>query len=138
LKRFKARTMGHTLVMGRKTFASMGRALPGRRNFVISRNPDPSATQGVEWFTSLEAALAAAQNAGETECFIAGGTAVYAEGLKLAGRMYITFVRRDTTVPGDAFFPPWDEAAWHVVSRAPVGDLEFVEYQKNEPKSLIQ
>ena len=138
LKRFKARTMGHTLIMGRKTFASMGRALPGRRNLVVSRNPDPPATQGVEWFPSLDAALASAQKAGETECFIAGGTTVYAEGLQRADRMYITFVRRDSTMPGDAFFPPWDQAAWQVVRREPVGDLEFAEYRKKESGSLKQ
>jgi dihydrofolate reductase len=132
LKRFKARTLGHTLIMGRKTFASMGRPLPGRRNLVISRHPAPPPAKGVEWFPSLEAALDAARSAGETECFIAGGTAVYAEGLKHANRMYITFVHQDSKLPGDAYFPPWNENEWQAFSRQTVGNMEFVDYQKTK------
>src|SRR3954466_3841964 len=95
LKRFKKLTMGHAMVMGRKTFSSIGRALPGRRNLVVSRNPGPPAVEGVEWFKSLDEAIAFAQNSGDTECFIAGGTEVYAEGLSKANRMYVTYVQRD-------------------------------------------
>jgi dihydrofolate reductase len=129
LKRFKARTLGHTIVMGRKTFESLGRALPGRRNLVISRNPAPPEIAGVEWVTSLDEALAAAERAGETECFLAGGTAVYAEGLKRADRMYVTHVA-GPAVTGDAYFPAWDEKAWREVKRESAAGMEFVDYAR--------
>jgi dihydrofolate reductase len=116
--------------MGRKTFESLGRPLPGRRNLVITRNPNPQAVAAVEWFKSLDEALDAARLAGETECFIGGGSGVYAQGLKRADRMYITLVRRQTAQPGDAYFPQWDEATWKPVKRETVGELEFVDYER--------
>jgi dihydrofolate reductase len=130
MRRFRLRTMGHTIIMGRKTFASIGRALPGRRNLVISRNPNPSHIAGVEWFRSLEEALDFAQAAGETECFIAGGTEVYAEALPKATRMYVTYVQRDFPFQGDTYFPMWDQAQWMALSHDLVKDLEFVTYEK--------
>jgi dihydrofolate reductase len=130
LKRFKARTLGHTLIMGRKTFASLGRALPGRQNFVISRNPNPPPVAGVTWFQSLEDALDAARRAGETECFLGGGTAVYAEGLKRADRMYVTYVPRNAATHGDAYFPQWDESQWRELSRQTVEETAFVDYER--------
>jgi dihydrofolate reductase len=129
LKRFKARTLGHALVMGRKTFESLGRPLPGRRNIVISRNPSPTQMADVEWVQSLEEGIAAAERAGETECFLGGGTAVYAEGLKRADRMYVTYVG-GPAVQGDAYFPAWDERAWREVKRERVGEMEFVDYER--------
>ena len=132
LKRFRTRTMGHAMVMGRKTFSSLGRALPGRRNLVVSRNPNPPAIAGIEWFTSLDEALAFAQRAGETECFIAGGTEVYAEALPKATRMYVTYVQRDFPFQGDNFFPMWDQSQWVAVSHDLVKDLEFVTYEKTK------
>jgi dihydrofolate reductase len=131
LKRFKARTLGHTIIMGRKTFESMGRALAGRRNLVISRNPSPRKFAGVEWVTSLAEGIAAAKRAGETECFLGGGTAVYAEGLQRADRMYVTYVG-GPAVPGDAYFPPWDEREWREVKREAAAGMEFVEYQRRQ------
>src|ERR1051325_9491297 len=84
LKRFRAITMGHAIIMGRKTFSSIGRPLHGRRNLVVSCNPEPPRIEGVEWFKSLDEAIAAARAGNETECFIAGGTEIYAEGLTKA------------------------------------------------------
>ena len=130
LKRFRQRTMGHSMIMGRITFSSIGRALPGRRNLVISRNPNPPAISGVEWFGSLDEALAFARAAGETECFIAGGTEVYAAGLKVADRMYVTFVQRDFPFQGDTYFPVWDQTQWKALSHELVKDLEFVVYER--------
>jgi dihydrofolate reductase len=131
LKRFRKLTMGHAILMGRKTFSSIGRALPGRRNLVISRNANPPATEGVEWFNSVEEALAFAKAAGETEAFVAGGTEIYSEGLKLADRMYITFVQRDFPFQGDTYFPMWDQSAWRAVTHERLGkDLEFVVYER--------
>ena len=133
LKRFRKLTTGHAIVMGRKTFSSIGRPLPKRRNLVVSRNPDPPAVEGIEWFTSLEEAIDFARMAGETECFIAGGTEIYAAALEKADRMYITFVQRDFPFQGDTFFPLWDQSQWKVVSHELVGkDLEFVVYERSD------
>ena len=131
LKRFKRLTMGHAMIMGRRTFSSIGRALPGRRNLVVSRNANPPATEGVEWFKSLDEALEFAKGTGETECFIAGGTEIYAEGLMKAHRMYVTFVQRDFPFQGDTYFPMWDQAQWHAVSHELIKDLEFVVYERS-------
>nr|AIA15622.1 Dihydrofolate reductase [uncultured bacterium] len=130
LKRFRQLTTGHAIVMGRRTFTSIGRALPGRRNLVVSRNPDPPKRENVEWFAALDAALEAARQGGEKECFIAGGTEIYAEALKKADRMYVTFVQRDFPFQGDTYFPMWDQTQWNVVSHGLVKDLEFVVYER--------
>jgi len=131
LRRFRARTMGHAMVMGRKTFSSIGRALPGRRNLVVTRNPNPPQVEGVEWFKSLDEAIAFARSSGETECFIAGGTEIYAEALDRANRMYITFVQRDFPFQGDTYFPMWDQTKWQPVRQERMNDLEFVTYERN-------
>jgi len=113
LKRFKALTLGHPVIMGRKTFESIGRPLPGRRNLVITRNAGYRA-DGCEVLDSLEAALAAC--AGSTdEVFVIGGAQIYAEALPLAQRLYLTEIRRD--YPGDARFPEWSRAQWKEVAR---------------------
>ena len=130
LKRFRKLTMGHAILMGRKTFSSIGRALPGRRNLVISRNANPPKTEGVEWFASLDEALEAARVGGEAECFIAGGTEIYAAGLERADRMYITFVQRDFPFQGDTYFPMWDQTQWKASSTERKGDLEYVVYER--------
>lgn len=132
LRRFRKLTMGHAMVMGRRTFSSLGRALPGRRNLVVSRNPNPPVVEGVEWFVSLQEAIDFARKAGETECFIAGGTEIFAEGLALADRMYITFVQRDFPFQGDTYFPMWDQTQWKVTRHELVEDLEFVTYERAE------
>jgi dihydrofolate reductase len=133
LRRFKNLTMGHAIVMGRKTFSSIGRALPGRRNLVVSRNANPPAVAGVEWFGSLGEALEFAKAAGETECFVAGGTEIFGEALAKADRMYVTYVQRDFPFQGDTYFPMWDQTQWEVVKQERVGkDLEFVVYERAE------
>lgn len=131
LKRFRARTMGHAIIMGRKTFSSIGRALVGRRNLVISRNPNPPHIDGIEWFHSLDDALAFAESSGETECFVAGGTEIYASALPRAQRLYITFVQRDFPFQGDTYFPVWDQTQWTVTRHELLKDLEFVTYERN-------
>ncbi|MHC4948753.1 MAG: dihydrofolate reductase [Planctomycetota bacterium] len=110
LRRFKRRTLGHTLVMGRRTFESLGGCLPGRRCIVVSRTPS-FAPEGVTVAASLADALAAAGD--DDEVFIAGGSAVYREGLAVADRLELTIVHAD--VEGDAFFPEYDPDAWRVV-----------------------
>ncbi len=99
LKFFKGLTTGHTVIMGRKTFDSIGKALPNRKNIVISRQARPEAA-GVEFVPSVAAALGRAKQ-GET--FIIGGASIYAETLPLVDGIYLT--RIGQTYEGDAFYP---------------------------------
>lgn len=135
LKHFRNLTTGHCVVMGRKTFSSIGRPLPKRRNLVITRNPAPPVVPGVEWFHNVNDAIAAARNSGETELFIAGGSEIYAQAFPLTDRLYITFVHRDFPFQGDTYFPPWDQTQWHPVSHELKGDCEFVTYERSAPRT---
>lgn len=112
LRRFKRLTLGHTLVVGRKTYESIGRPLPGRRMVVLTRQPGWSA-EGVQVARSLEEALELA--AGDEEVFIAGGAEVYREALPRVQRLYLTVLERDYR--GDTFFPEVDLSAWRLVER---------------------
>ena len=133
LARFKALTLGGTLLMGRKTAESLGRALPGRRNLVLTRSGRVP-FEGMEAVASLDDALALAAGAGTL--WVIGGGEVYALALPRASVLHLT--RVDTLVEGaDAFFPPFDEAAWQVVAREPHGAdarhacaFEFVESRR--------
>lgn len=111
LKRFKQLTMGYTLVMGRKTYQSIGRALPGRKTIVVTRDSDFSPGT-VEVARSVREAL---QKAGGGEIFIAGGGEVFQQTLELADRLYLTVVQAN--VEGDTFFPELDWSQWREVSR---------------------
>ena len=113
LKRFKALTTGHTIIMGRRTFESLPKgALPNRRNVVLSRSL--SRAEGAEVFASLNDALRSCS--AEEDVFIIGGESVYREALPLADRLCLTLI---DAVPerADAFFPQVSEAEWRVVSR---------------------
>ena len=107
LKRFKALTMGHHIVMGRKTFESIGRALPGRTSVVISRNP-LWRFPGVATVDSLQAALTLA--GGDSETFVIGGEQIFSEALPFADRILLTEIDRD--FEGDVFFPPLEAQEW--------------------------
>lgn len=111
LKRFKALTWGHTLLLGRRTFESIGRPLPGRRSVVLSGDPAWTPPPGVDRARDLEEALALC--AEEDEVFAAGGEAVYRAALPRAARFYLTRVHAD--VDGDRRFPPWDPSEWTLV-----------------------
>ncbi|WCL53566.1 dihydrofolate reductase [Gimibacter soli] len=113
LKHFKAVTMGKPVVMGRKTFESIGRPLPGRRNIVVTRNADWRA-EGVDATTSLEAGIALAGEASDTVMVI-GGADIYRQALPKVGRIHLTEV--DVLVDGDASFPALDSAEWREVTR---------------------
>ena len=104
---FKRVTMGHPVIMGRRTWESIGRPLPGRLNIVVSRNRDYQAP-GATVVGSLGEAWQAAGDAGEA-CVI-GGTSLFAEALPQADRIHLTEVEAD--VPGDTWFPPFDRGEW--------------------------
>lgn len=112
LKHFKVVTTGHTVIMGRKTFESIGRALPHRRNVVISRNSSFKA-EGCEVAVSIEQALDWV--AEEEEVFVIGGGRIYHELWNRACRLYLTRVH--TEAEGDTFIPAIDEREWKLVSR---------------------
>lgn len=110
LKRFKAVTMGHPVVMGRRTFESIGRALPGRRSIVVSRTLE-RVPAGCELAGSLDEAL---EKAGRDTAMLIGGGELYRAALSRATRMELTFV--DARPEGDAYFPAWNHADWDVVA----------------------
>ncbi len=112
LRRFRALTMGKPVLMGRKTQESIGRALPGRANIVMSRNPALSIA-GCIVVPSMEAALAWAR--GCEEIMVIGGSRVYAAALPLAERMYLTEIHAE--VDGDTYFPRYDRRDWIEQSR---------------------
>ena len=105
LKRFRALTTGHHILMGRRTWDSIGRPLPGRTSLVLSRSKSLE-LPGARVLPDLTEALKAAQSAGETEAFVIGGASLYAEALPLADRIYLTRVH--AAPEGDVFLPPID------------------------------
>jgi dihydrofolate reductase len=121
LQHFKATTMGHAIIMGRKTHASIGRPLAGRRNIVVTRTAD--GFDGCEKAASLEEAIALARTT-DDEPRIIGGAALYEAALALATRVFLTEVHRQ--VEGDAFFH-LDRSGWREVERRP-GTSEGVEF----------
>lgn len=112
LKFFKLTTLGCPVVMGRKTWDSIGRPLPGRRNIVITRNTAWQA-EGAEVFHDLASALAATADA--PKVFVIGGGELYAQALPLADELVLTEV--DADFDGDTFFPDWERSAFTEVSR---------------------
>ncbi len=112
LKHFKAVTLGKPVIMGRKTFESIGKPLPGRDNIVVTRNPHFRA-DGLAVVHSLDAALAQAHNA--PEIMLIGGAQLYAEALPRAQRLYLTLI--DADIDGDAQFPEYNPAEWRETAR---------------------
>lgn len=112
LRRFKQITSGHTVIMGRKTYDSIGRPLPKRRNIVITRNGEWSA-EGCERAESLEQAVAMC--AGEEEVFIIGGGEIYRQSMAIADKLYLTQVNKP--YEGDTYFPEIRPEEWQEVSR---------------------
>lgn len=138
LRHFKAITLGKPVVMGRKTFESIGRPLPGRTNIVITRRADwhhdgvttcPTVSQ------ALEAAEAAARRDAAAEIMVIGGAQIYARTINRARRLYLTEIA--TALEGDAFFPPLDRHQWRETDRRPGKDAgglryDFVIYERIE------
>ncbi|MGN0189389.1 MAG: dihydrofolate reductase [Candidatus Cryptobacteroides sp.] len=133
LKFFKKTTSGFPVIMGRKTFESIGRPLPGRLNIVLTSSQAPL-PEGVVRAGSLEEAFETAQRNSVEKCFVIGGGKVYAEAIRLADSLVLTRVH--TTVPdADTFFPEIDPAVWAEDSRSETFseeglDFEFVTYRR--------
>ena len=126
LKRFKQLTMGHHLIMGRKTFESIGRALPGRTSIVVSQQKQlfPTQTEHLKLAPSLDDAIAMCGN--DSEVFIIGGGEIFREALATAQRAYVTWVMAN--LPGDTFFPEFPLAGWHLVSEESIPQDEKNEF----------
>ncbi len=139
LKHFKRTTLGKPVIMGRKTWESIGRPLPGRTNIVITRQAGYQA-DGARVVDTLDAAVELAESValidGVDEVMVIGGADIYRLALSRADRLYLTEVHAD--VEGDAFFPDWERSAWREVARAlqPARDAgepscSFVTYERD-------
>jgi dihydrofolate reductase len=142
LRRFKSITIGKPVVMGRKTFESIGKPLAGRLNIVVSRQPG-FAPEGVTVAPSLDAALVMAEEGAhatvDDEVMVIGGGEIYRAAIDLADRLYITHV--EASPAGDTYFPPIDPAVWRATTaeRVPAGPKDsaattFVIYERIEPE----
>lgn len=134
LKRFKQLTMGYPILMGRKTFESIARPLPGRTNIVVSRNP-AYRPEGCIVVDTVEAAINQACQLAD-EVFVIGGSTLYEATLPIADTLYITQINRDFN--GDTFFPDFDWNRWSEIAREDVVDdpkvsftYSFLKLQKN-------
>ena len=124
LQNFKKITLGHHILMGRKTFESIGKPLPGRMSLVISSEPKPN-SENVFWFNSIFRAIKQAERSGETELFIIGGEKIFKYALSLVDRIYLTEVK--AKIEGDVFFPQLSLKNWKKVS-----EQEFVKSADND------
>ncbi len=141
MKHFRDTTRGHTVIMGRKTYESIGKPLPNRRNIVVTRDPTYS-IEGIEVVNSLEEALRLAsleqgrefeENQDEVEVFVIGGGEIYKQAIDKANKLYITEVHQD--FEGDTLFPTIDKNIWQETSREDHLENQipysFVEYKKS-------
>jgi dihydrofolate reductase len=128
LKNFKRLTTGNTVLMGRKTFQSIGKPLPNRHNIVISRSMP--ATSGVDVCRSVEEGLQKARSYGR-DVFIIGGANLYQEMLPYADMMYISYVKGD--YEGDVYFPEFNEEDWAVEGKEDHSEFELIVYVRKRP-----
>jgi dihydrofolate reductase len=131
LKHFMNLTLGHPILMGRRTWESLGRPLPGRENIVISRKPGYEAP-GASVASTLNAAVALCF--GESLAFVIGGAEIYAAALPLADGLVLTEIHQD--YEGDTRFPDWDRQAWHTTQKETHTSsggvrFDFVLYERN-------
>lgn len=134
MKHFKETTSGHTVIMGRKTFESIGKALPNRKNIVITRDTNFQ-SEGIEIAHSLEEALELFKNTDE-EVFVIGGGEIYKQAIEKADKLYITHVEAEDK-DADSFFPIIDKEIWQETKREDFKkddknphDYSFVEYEQ--------
>jgi dihydrofolate reductase len=109
LKRFRELTMGHHIIVGRKTWESIGKPLPGRKMIIVTRNPGLE-VEGAFVAHSVEEAIELARSHGESEVFVCGGAEIYTQALPKAHRFYMTLVH--AVVEADTFFPEWEGKGW--------------------------
>jgi dihydrofolate reductase len=128
LQRFKRLTMGHPIIMGRKTYESIGKPLPGRTNIVLTQNPNFTAPPEVLRFASLDAALGHCRAQNAESVFIIGGSKIYQRALPLADRLFVTEVHQ--RVNGDTKFPDYDRGEWTETARGDGPEYSFVEYAR--------
>lgn len=133
LKYFKKITMGHPVIMGRKTFESIGRPLPGRKNIVVSKSASFN-NPNVEKAEDLDALLKSLRRKRKEEYFVIGGASIYASAMQYAHKLYITRIHSKAE-GADAFFPEIDEKAWTVIEKSSVLhdeenniDFQFIVY----------
>ncbi|MGD0061259.1 MAG: dihydrofolate reductase [Verrucomicrobiia bacterium] len=126
LQRFKHLTMGHPIIMGRRTYESIGKPLPGRTNIVLTQSPNLIASPEVLRFGSLKAALDHCRQQNEDLVFVIGGSKVYEAALPLADKLFITEVHQN--IPGDTKFPAYDRSEWTETAREDGTECSFVEY----------
>jgi dihydrofolate reductase len=134
LKRFKQITMGHPIIMGRKTFEAIGKPLPGRTNIIVSRNVSYQ-QEGCVVVDSIEAAINHGCRLGE-EVFVIGGATLYTVTLPIADNLYITHINQD--FEGDTFFPEFSKADWAEAGKEEIFNDEkvsfsysFLKFQRN-------
>jgi len=119
LKRFKRLTLGHPVIMGRKTFESIGKSLPGRRNIILTHRPGP------DHFASLDAAL---KSCGDEIVFVIGGAEVYRTALPVADTLLLTHVKHPGG--GDTKFPDYNRSQWKEIRREESPECTYVEYER--------
>jgi dihydrofolate reductase len=133
LKYFKKITSGHTIIMGRKTHESIGKALPNRHNIIITRNINYK-SEGVSVFTNIKEAISVAHSNNETECFVIGGAELFKEAMLYSNKMYITHIHQK--FEGDVYFNPeysnWNLIACenHLADEVNMYDFTFEVYEK--------
>ncbi len=123
LKKFRQITTGHPIIMGRKTYESIGRPLPKRRNIIISRNPDYQ-QQGCHVFNNIEAAIKTCED--EKELFVIGGASFYESMLPHADYLYLTEIKQDFA--GDTYFPEINPQHWQELERIDINDDDSVDF----------
>lgn len=138
LRHFKRTTMGHAVIMGRKTFESIGKALPSRRNIVVTRDrglvgkiSGGSMTHptGLDVVHSLDDAIELCRQRGEDKAFIIGGAQIYEQALPIADEMIVTIIDRQG-LAGDTYFPDWNPADWEASEIAKGTPLRIIKYRR--------
>jgi len=127
LQNFKNLTSGKTILMGRKTFDSIGRPLPKRNNIVLSRSM--LSQEGIIVCKTIEKGIAKAREFG-SELFIIGGSTIYQQALPFANKMYLSYIKQE--YQGDTYFPNFNQEDWEIKERKDFAEFEFVIYQKKK------
>ncbi|MGK5084208.1 dihydrofolate reductase [Bdellovibrionota bacterium FG-1] len=140
LKYFRRVTSGHPVVMGRKTYESIGRLLPGRENRIVTRQAGYQ-IEGAKIFHTLTEACQSSspdsgQDAGSAEVFVIGGAELYTQALEFADRLYLTLLDRE--YPGDAYFPQWPNERFVEISREDHPGFSFVVLERPRPPTPSQ